>query len=49
LATIAAIIAPTSNSTKSAHMNNSARNTASPVLPVGDRARRQFHARTRAP
>jgi hypothetical protein len=49
LATIAAIIAPTSSSTTSAHMNKRARNTASPVLPVGDKARRQFHARTRAP
>jgi hypothetical protein len=46
---IATIIEPTSRTTTSALKNRRPRNTASPVLPVGDRERRQFQERARAP
>src|SRR5918999_6469831 len=46
---IATIIEATIRSTTSALKKRMPRNTASPMLPVGDRARRQFHDRARAP
>src|SRR5215210_1418394 len=49
LTDIETIIEPTIRSRMSALKNSSERKTASPRLPVGDKARRQFHARARAP
>jgi hypothetical protein len=46
---IEAIIAATSSNTVSAQQKSRARNAASPLLPVGESVRRQFHARKRAP
>src|SRR2546423_9297777 len=42
-------IAPTSTTSSSAQQKSDARNNASPKFPVGERARRQSHARRRAP
>src|SRR2546423_5179906 len=42
-------IAPTSTTSSSAQQKSDARNSASPKFPVGERARRQSHARRRAP
>jgi hypothetical protein len=46
---IATIIAVTMTSNSIALKNKMPRNTASPLLPVGDNARRQFHTRALAP
>jgi hypothetical protein len=49
LEAISRIIAATIKSTRKALRNRRLRNTASPLFPVGESARRQFHARARAP